>query len=679
MAQTKDVLMPRPLLNGLAACAILLALLTVLRATWSPDPTQNLFFRAQHLQEAGQTERALRAYALISDQHPDSFYAPRALLAQGDLLAANGTRSGEKGALRAAVAAYARLAKTYPRDALVTDALENAGRIALENLHDLSGARGFYTLLLDKGSSRGDEAALATLQLGRIALDEGDRERSQELLQRVLQGWPNLPERGAQAQFTLGVLYETLFQNTGWATRAYNATIERYPNSTWANDARQKLGLLVYGQRKPPARRVLIQIEPLPDDGKSDGSLWSALRLLLAARGVEASENTLGGWSLLPFYAGFDPANPARVVQIPVDGWENVVANAGLRFSVQSGGKNEAEALRQLQDEINAARAPLVYYEEKGAKVWALCVGYDSERAEVMLQSRGARFDTLSAKSFAANWKAKSRFGQPWTLISLVPADQKTRPKPSLTPTPMPTPAPGATPAAANAVASQYSAPDLQSAPAFVWELPTVSLSQGDARARQRAATILGRGRSGEVLLGAAGLERLASELTRIAQARPVAAVEVAPLPEPTAIPAETPLSPVPEPESAYAPDATPTPVPTPVPMPELRRTPLRDDAGRARALLGFLGAPVERWAQNRREAAAWCDEASKRSKDVSWQRARDALRQSADALEAAVALAPAEISSPLRSGDRAQIAEAARQILRARDAERAAARALGG
>lgn len=671
--------MSRHFSNGVIAAICALAFLFLIRLTWAPDPTQSLFFRAGQLENAGQSALALRAYALISDQHPDSFYAPRALLRQGDMLAEQGIRLGDKRSLQDAVAFYARLSVTYPRDALVTEALLAAGQIALKNLGDRAAAKNFYSQLLEKSGAKSDVAATATLKLGSIAVEEGDGKLAQTLLQRVLQRWPNLSDRGAEAQFLLGVTYETLFKNPEWAKNAYNATIERYPNSSWASSALQKLGVSVFnGTRKRPARRVLIQIDALPDNGQSNGSLWSALRLVLAAHGTEISETTLGGWSLAPFYGGFDPANPGRVAPWEIDAWENVIANAGLRFSVQSGGK-APDALRGLQDEIDSARAPLVYFEEKGAKVWALCVGYDSERGEVMLQSRGARFDTLSAKSFAALWSAKSSFGQPFTLISLVPNDQKTRPKPSLTPTPIPSAAPAFLSATGNGNISQLAAPGQQNAPAFVWQLPVISLKTGDARARERAATIMSRTRNEKVLMGASGLDRLATEMGRIARARPAPiANESAPsIPSPTPVETPTSPSPLPESESPYVPDATPTPLPTPAPRRQLVRIILRDDEKRARALLQFLESPAQSWAQSRREAAAWCDEASRRSKDPAWQRARDALRESARALESAISLAPAALSSPLGSGDRLQIGEAAREIERAAAAERNAQRAL--
>ena len=670
--------MLRHISKGFIAAGCALAFLLLLRLTLSPDPAQSLFVRAQQLEAAGQIPLSLRAYALISDKHPESFYAPRALLRQGDLLAAQGQSDDNRIAFRRAVAVYLRLATTYPSDALSTEALLDAGKLAAENLRDLGAARKFYNLLLEKSGASSDTAAVATLKLGRIALDEGDKETAKTLLQRVFQRWPRLDTRGAEAQYFLGVTYQTLFKNSEWATRAYEATIKRYPKSTWAGEAREKLGLLVFEgrPRQRPARRVLIQIQALPDDGNGDGSLWSALRVVLGARGIEANESDLGGWSLSPFYAGIDPKNPGRVVRAPFDEWENVIANAGLRFSVEKGGE-EAQALRFLQDEIDAARAPLVYFEEGGAKTWALCVGYDSERGEVMLQRRGARFDTLSAKSFAALWRAKSAFGGSFTLISLVPADQKTPLAPNLTPTPAPT-----------SPAGQVAAPTQQNPPTFVWQLAPISAKSTDARARRRGAAILGRGRSNQVLLGASALDFLARELDLIARAPQQSLRVLEPaenlVESPTPVPAQaaTPLPDAPpEDESPYALEATPTPFPTPLPTPAPRRvirsSVVRADGARARELLQFLGAPTRHFAAMRRDAASWCDEAAKRGNNANLKRAADEFRAGARALETAISLAPAAVSDPPGVGDRQQIGEVARQLEIARDAERAATRAL--
>lgn len=655
--------MSRHVFNGLLGAVVALAFLIFFRFIWAPDPAQSLFARAGRLEAAGATVAALEHYRLISDKHPESFYAPRALLRQGDLLAAWGRRDNNTEALKESVVAYERLATTYPADPLATEALLDAGRVAAENLGDRSAAKGFYGMLLERTSSKSDVAATATLKLGRLAIDDHDGKTAQTLLQRVLQRWPQLSDRASEAQYFLGVAYETLFKNKEWATRAYDATIERYPSSIWANDARGRLGLIVFSDTKGhrPARRVLIDVAPLPDDGSANGSLWASLRPILAARGVEADDVTLRGWSLAPFYAGFDTTNPSRVVTPQFDAFENVVANAGLRYTIKSGGK-EAEALQDLQDEVDAAHAPLVYFEDKGQGTWALCVGYDSDRGEVMLQSRGARFDTLNAKAFAAMWKAKSSLGNSYTMISLVERGARERPKPSLTPTPAPTALPGQTPS-----------PQLLTAPAFVWELPQIKRGDAERRTLQRAAALLVRPRSGNVALNAEGLNLLAVELRRVAQTAPTAeAVEPTPLPEATTVPAEGEAG-GPEAESPYLPTVTPT-------APPLRDNSARsnrNDTARARALLGFLGDPAREWANRRREGALWCDQVANRLNEPRLKQAASSLRASASALEEAILLAPSSLSDPLGAGDRTQLIEVARQIERARDAERAAARAM--
>jgi TolA-binding protein len=650
--------MPRNFFNGLFGAAAVCAFLLLLRLVWTPDPAQGLFARAQQLEASGQIPLALKHYRILSDTHPESFYAPRSLLRQGDLLAAQGRQEKDEKAFRQAVDAYGRLAKIYASDPLSTEALLDAAQICAENLRDLKAAKVFYNLLLEKSGSKSDAAAIATLKLGRLALEEKDGKTAKTLLQRVLQRWPSLKDRAAEAQFYLGVLYQTLDKNNERATRAYDATIARYPDSTWAESARGRLGLIAFDNDKkaPRQRRVMITVQALPDNGAADGSLWAALRPILAARGVEADEATLRGWSLAPFYTGFDPKNPSRVVNPPFDLFENVLANAGLRYTIKGSGK-EDEALSDLQDEVDAARAPLVYFEERGQGSWALCVGYDSKRAEVMLQRRGARFDTLASKAFAGYWKAKSSLGNSYTMISFLPASGKPRPAPSLTPTPKPTPLPGRAPL-----------PLSLTPPEFIWELQTVSARETDQRALGRAATLLARPRDGVVLLNAEGLSALATELAQIARVNPESPVPV-PEPNEASNPIVAPDSENLEGESPAAPAPTLAPV-APVAVE-------RDHSVRARALLGFFGAPARQWAVSRREGAAWCEEAANRLNNARLKQAAQALRRSASSLEEAILLVPNLGNGSLGNGDRTQIGQVARQVEKARDAEREAARLM--
>jgi hypothetical protein len=104
---------------------------------------------------------------------------------------------------------------------------------------------------------------------------------------------------------------------------------------------------------------------------------------------------------------------------------------------------------------------------------------------------------------------------------------------------------------------------------------------------------------------------------------------------------------------------------------------PLRDDGARARALLGFFGSPARQWAVSRREGAVWCEEAGTRLNNANLKRAGEALRRSAAALEEAILLVPNLSNTALGNGDRTQIGQVARQVERARDAEREAAKLM--
>ena len=655
---------PRHFFNGFLTVALLAALILIGRVLIAPDAGASLFSRARQLEAAGQISLALRHYALVSDRHPESSLAPQALLRQGDLLSARGKTNKNTGDLRNAMNAYARLAQNYPNNALANDALFDAGQIAAENLNDGVAARKFYKLILERNSDRSDEAAMATTKLGRLALSEGDGKNALALLQSVRASWPNDAEAGAEAQFHLGVLYETVFKERAKAQRAYDETLNKYPKSVWAGEARERLGLLAYNDQRGrrPVRRVLLDIAPLPDtDGLRDAQssdLWQTLDLLLGARGLNADSTSISGWSLAPFYAGIDTANPKRVVAPSFDQFENVVANAGLKFTIKGDGNAES-ALRDLQNDIDSARQSLLYLENGGEGRWTLCVGYDSERGEVYLQDKGAQFDTLAVQSFAQMWRAKSRFGKSYTMLSFLGTSEKPRalPQPSAGQTPAPAPA--------VATATATAAPTLNATPQFVWELPRLKQADANTRALREGARMMNRPGNETVALGVAGLDYLARELIRIADS-----------PDPNAFGgfAEAPARTEPQTDDDDALDANGVAVPAPLPTPTPTPIP-RDFAPRARNVVAFFGEPARVWARNRRRAAAFCEVAARQNKrDLN--EAISNFNLSADSLDVAASLAP-QIGATLTESDRAALREMARQISVARDAEIAATRAL--
>ena len=655
---------PRHFFNGFLTVALLAALILIGRVLIAPDAGASLFSRARQLETAGQISLALRHYALVSDRHPESSLAPQALLKQGDLLSARGRANKNTADLRAAMDAYARLAQNYADDKLSNQALFDAGEIAAENLNDGVAARRFYRLILERNSDRSDAAAMATTKLGRLALAQGDGKSALQLLQSVRANWPNNAQAGAEAQFHLGVLYETVLKDRDKAQRAYDATLKNYPNSVWAGDARERLGLLAYNDQlgRRPVRRVLLDIAPLPDsDGLRDArssDLWGALDVLLSARGLNADSTSISGWSLAPFYAGIDTANPKRVVAPSFDQFENVVANAGLKFTVKGDGNAES-ALRDLQDDINAAREPLLYLENGGEGRWTLCVGYDSQRGEVYLQDRGAQFDTLAVESFAQMWRAKSKFGKSFTMLSFLGKSEKPRALQQLGAGQ--TPAPGATPSPATR---------LNATPQFIWELPRLNQNNANTRALREAAQMMNRGGNETVALGSAGLSFLARELTQLAES-----------PDPDAFGGfeEAPIrqqEPAPDATPAAAFDANGVEVPAPTPAPTIAATPTptpRNFAPRARNLMAFFGEPARNWARTRRRAAAFCEIAA-RQNNRNLTPAISNFNLSADSLDVAASLAP-QIGATLTAENRAALREMARQISIARDAEIAAAR----
>ncbi len=651
---------PRHLFNGFITVALLCALILIGRVLIAPDAGASLFSKARQLEEAGQISLALRHYALVADRHPESSLAPRALLKEGDLLSARGRANKDSQSLRDAMEAYAKLAQNYPDNNLGNDALFDAGQIAAEDLSDGPSARRFYQEILKRNSDRSNEAAMATTKLGRLALDENDDKTALSLLQSVIANWPNDSEAGAEAQFHLGVLYETLLKQRDKAQRAYDITLKRYPKSVWAGEARERLGLLAYNEQlgRRPVRRVLLDIAPLPDTNglsvPTKGSdLWQALDILLGARGLNVDATVTRGWSLAPFYVGVDTTQPGRVVTPSFDQFANVVANAGLKFTKKDGGTAES-ALRDLQNDIDAAREPLLYIENGGEGRWMLCVGYDSERGEVYLQDQGAQFSTLAVASFADMWKAKSKFGKSYTMLSFLGTDEKPRTLQQLSVSQ--TPAPGAT--AMPGATALTASPKLNSTPQFIWELPRLKQSDANSRALRRASMMMNRTGNDTVSLNIAGLNYMARELVRIADS-----------PDPNTFGGffEPPAR---ADENAVDANGVAVPLPTATATPAPR-----DFAPRARNVVAFFGEPARTWARQRRRAAAVCEVAARQNKG-NLNVAISNFALSADSLDAASAIAP-QIGATLTESDRAALREMARQISVARDAETAAAKAM--
>lgn len=651
--------MSRSLSGVLTSIVVILALTVFLRSIWSSDPDGAIFWQAGQMELSGQPQRALERYELIANRHPNSSYAPRALQRAGDLLAAQGRQGSNKDELRQSIDAYVRLATKYPNDVYALTALQDAGTIAAQDLDNRPLARNIYRQIIQKNGQNTEIGAGAIVKIARLSIEDKDGPTSQLLLQEILRKWSNNAKVGGEAQYLLGMCYEKVFHKMDWATRAYDAVMAKYPKSQWATEAKTRLGLLAFAatQGLRPTRRVMLAIQPLPDETSNDTSktdeLWGALRVALAARGLSGDTALLRGYSLTPFYGGLNPNNPGQVIGLKADAWQNVAGAAGFRYSIKGGGR-EDEALRDLQDDLDAARLPLVFWQDEGKPTWSLAIGYDSERGEVMLQNQGAQFDTLAAKSWAPKWKVQSSLGKPYTIITLIAPGSTANP--SLTPTPVPTAKVGQTPK-----------PLVNGAPAFVWGIAPLKEEFPIGRTAQRASILLLRNGSNTQLVNAGALTFLANALGDAA--REARRTSLAPVAEATATATSTPEAVPTEEANIY--DPTPTAaVAAPIEEP-------REALIRAQKLWAFWSAPATSWVTKRREAAQWCRLAALKTNNARFNRAADAFDQSADDLEGAAKVALTLDATQLGE-NAATLDNLARACRQARQAERQAAQELG-
>ena len=720
-----------------------------------PDSTRGLFLKGQQLENLGQFQNALRLYHVISNRHPNSPWAAQALNRQATILSSLGRNSGDTTQLRQAMSLFRDVAQKYPTSTFAADALVSAGNIAFADLRDWQSAEALYEELLARFPGSREYASQATVKLGRVALEREDRENARKWFQAVLLRYPQVRERCAEAQYHLGVAYETLWkdkEHKQWAHNAYEATVNRYPQSIFAVSARERLGLLFYDEasRTPASRRVLIDVPGVPDDilpadvGVAKGvasagapdflnpsdpaSMVMALRLLLAARGLDVDEVSLRGWSLRPFVSGFDPAQPGRVVRAGNSDWENVLLSAGLRYSPSSGGK-AGEALRDLQRELDMARPPLIFNGR-----WSLAVGYDSSRNLVSLQSRGARIETVSTKELARAWDVDAPIGGRFAIIGAWAPGEKPQSLPAkaspalrsrfdATPTPgplsldapkqaaEPTPLPTATPLPRQDTAT------------YEYALPALALRSAHERAMSRGAALLSRPGQGSVLLGAQALDALARAFENASRpARQVLVESRSPIeppqpqdrpstdaPNPEDIPvraSEGALegdSPLPSGESSTLEGEQPTPLaPQSLGPPPAGARPGESGTGsgagrvqkklvlvpnvgaarRAVELKAWFGAPLSAWLESRRDAIAFCERAGEQNNNVRWQQAANELKASTTALEGARAAMPPNFQlapgqSELDVATRASLSQVAALLRQARDAERRAASLL--
>lgn len=623
------------------AVPLLLALVLLSYLAIRPDPAALHFHRAQKLQVAGQSQAALRLYALIVSSLPDSSYAPLSLMQQGEILTSQARRSGDEMRYREALEVYEMLAEKYPSHSLAGEALIAAAEIATNDLQNTKKAAALYKHLLKKYPGSPEYASEATLRLGRIALQENDGENAQKYFSQVLKKYTRFAERSAEAQYHLGITLETLQGNQSAARSAYEATIKNWPHSRWAGNAKERLGLLFYSSSDArPARRVLLETETMPAL-KGDQQL-DILKLLLAARGLEVGEAVIRGWSLAPFRVGYFPQSAGKTVPHREE-FSTIAANVGLVYER----KTETEAARaykQLRDELDIGHAPFVRLDE-----WALVTGYDSAQDEIYLLYPGGKQETLEGKVLSEKWKKEK-----YEFLTFHAAGEKLR----------------ATTAQEKPDSNSKKSVSLElSAPTYHYKLPRLSLKNAHQRTLRRAAILMLRPRESEALLNVEALRALAEEMGELST------LPLSPVPKPEAReesgreasgnPSEESTSPSPSPS---APSGAAS---SSAPLAQFQAK----QAKRWKELHPWFGGPRRHWIESRRDAAAYLEIAARDLKNNRLQRAAEELHTAMRALRAIETVLPSvESFNENPEATRAALEEVATQLQAAHDAEKRAA-----
>ncbi len=199
------------------------------------DLLQRRFEEAQNLLRDSRYKEASRAFGKIHESRPRSDLAPRALFHQGEIL--NITLKQYKKAL----IAYLQLLEQYPQSDLAIRSQKKVAEIYKYRLQDNSSAIVAYQNLLDMGTTEPAESqyeiadsyfklnnfeqariefegflrehpespriAEVTYRIGVCLSIEGELEKSEEVLRRVVESWPEAPY-AIEARFALAEVLE---------------------------------------------------------------------------------------------------------------------------------------------------------------------------------------------------------------------------------------------------------------------------------------------------------------------------------------------------------------------------------------------------------------------------------------------------------------------------------------
>ncbi len=199
------------------------------------DLLQARYEEAMELMRAGSYDESIGLFSAIHEGRPDSKLAPQALFHRGEILNISLKKYEE------ALVAYLQLLKEYPNDAMALRSQRRVAEIYKHRLQDNSSAIVAYQNLLDMGTTEPAESqyeiadsyfklnnfeqariefegflrehpespriAEVTYRIGVCLSIEGELEKSEEVLRRVVESWPEAPY-AIEARFALAEVLE---------------------------------------------------------------------------------------------------------------------------------------------------------------------------------------------------------------------------------------------------------------------------------------------------------------------------------------------------------------------------------------------------------------------------------------------------------------------------------------
>jgi len=371
---------------------------------------KDIFEKAEQHYARKQSQEALRYYRLLSDDHPDSEWADRALERQAEVLANHLDKPAE------GVRAYQRLVSQFPNSKLAPAAQLRIGELSYRKLHRYEEAVAAYNrALADYG---GDPALSAEvrLALGKIDYEEGKWEGAEHFTAVLRDYAADLPHC-AEAQFYLARAQENVRRDASRAIEEYQKVIDKYPNTKWAEEAKKAVGWIYYytdrtkaAEEKAEPRQVLVDIRRAPGGAREHFTPPPFVRSVedcLRSLGVQASASHLMGISGLAFQFYYDRNDRLGGADyLPQNPLEAICRALGLKATQQQATNFQEgfESLRKALEEKQPTFVPLVLPPPS----WVTVAGYDEAAKTVALVDAQGVTRSISWEQLAKSWSTAS-------------------------------------------------------------------------------------------------------------------------------------------------------------------------------------------------------------------------------------------------------------------------------